>query len=124
MKERREQFLASGRPDTEIERFMYALEFVRHRYPMMTLGALSTFLAVARVSPEGTTPTELGQTLGMPLPTIFRQCTQLSDGSPGKPGMGLLKKTGNDTDGRSRKVRVSLTGLHLSNEINDILRPS
>jgi DNA-binding MarR family transcriptional regulator len=120
--EQREYFLASGAKDTEFERFVYALEWVRGRFPAMTLGAFTTFLSIARNNRRGgITPTELAEQLRQPLPTIFRQCNQLSDGLPGKPGMNLIKKVIDASDGRAKKLTLSLKGLGVLTGMLDIL---
>lgn len=122
MGEQREYFLASGVQDTEFERFVFALEWVRGRFPAMTLGAFATFLSVARTNRTGgITPTELAEKLRQPLPTIFRQCNQLADGLPGKPGMNLLKKVIDASDGRAKKLTLSLKGLGVLTGMQDIL---
>lgn len=122
MGSQREIFLASGVKDTEFERFVHAIEFVRRAYPSMTLGAFATFLSVANHgSKGGISPTELGERLEQPLPTIFRQCNQLSEGVPGKPGMNLLRKVDDAKDGRSKKLMISVGGLNLMSGVLDIL---
>lgn len=122
MNMRREIFLANGVEDSEFERFVYALEFVRRRFPSMTLGAFATFLWIAKRSPNGgIAPTELGERLKQPHPTIFRQCNQLADGLPGKPGMGLVRKVSNANDGRSKNLVLAMAGLELIAGVHDIL---
>ena len=122
MGEYREYFLASGAKDTEFERFVYALEYVRGRFPSMTLGAFATFLSIAKHSVKGgIAPTDLGEKLRQPLPTVFRQCNQLSEGLPGKPGMNLIKKVIDASDGRSKKMILTLKGLGVLTGISDIL---
>jgi DNA-binding MarR family transcriptional regulator len=122
MAQHREIFLSTGLPDTPFERFVYAVEHARRRYPSMTLGAFATFLSIARHHrAERITATALGEELDLPLPTIFRQCNQLADGLPGKPGMGLIKKVGDADDARLRQLSLTLGGMGLVAEIASIL---
>lgn len=121
----RDQFLASGDGITPLDAHQYMLDHVRRRFPLMTVGTLSTFLFIGgRWRGEPTTPTEIAERKGIPLPTVFRQCDQLSRGVAGRNAMGLIEKVPSAKDGRARALRPTLKGIQLLIEINDILTPA
>lgn len=122
MGELRDRFRASNPNPTRWDRFAAALEYTRRRYPLMTIGALATFVAISKASrSEDVTPSEIAGILDQPLTTIFRQCDQLSDGVRGKPGMGLIKKVPGSVDARERVLKVSLSGLKLLTDLSELL---
>lgn len=122
MGEFRDQFLAVGIADTEYNRFRHATEHVRKRFPQLTVGTLSTFLAVAELGRDGElTPTILAERLNLPFTTVYRQVDQLCTGARGQPGLGLVEKIVKLGDGRARTMRITLKGLQLLTELHDIL---
>lgn len=122
MGEFREQFLAAGIPDTEYNRFRHATEHVRKRFPQLTVGTLSTFLAIAELGRDGElTPSVLAERLNLPFTTVYRQVDQLCAGARGQPGLGLIEKVVKSGDGRARTMKITLRGLQLLTELRDIL---
>lgn len=122
MGEFREQFLNTGIPDTEYNRFRYATEHVRKRFSQLTVGTLSTFLAIAELGSDGgLTPSILAERLSLPFTTVYRQVDQLCTGARGQLGLGLIEKIVKSGDGRARTMRITLKGLQLLTELHDIL---
>lgn len=120
----RELFLASGRPQTAFGAFQFALEVVRKRHPLMTVGTLSTFFYIverARLGPL--TATDVADELELSTTTVFRQCDQLAEGVNGKNGMNLIKKVPHPEDARARVLALSFKGLQLSTDLKDLFTP-
>lgn len=119
----RDHFLSTGVADTEFNRFCYAVEHSRKRFPIMTIGTLSTFLAIAEYGrTEALTPSALAERLALSFTTVYRQCDQLSEGARGQPGLGLIKKIVRAEDARARVMVITLKGLAFHSELMDILQ--
>lgn len=120
----REIFLASGRPQTAFGAFQFALEVVRKRYPLMTVGTLSTFFYIVERSRSGPlTATDIADDLQLSSTTVFRQCDQLAEGVNGRNGMQLIKKGPHPDDARARALILSWSGLQLWTDLNDLFTP-
>lgn len=107
---------------SDLVRFAAALEHARKKYPLMTIGTLATFLAIVTAEEEEEVgPTALAKRLNLPFTTVYRQCDQLADGIGGAGGMKLIKKSASGSDGRSREVSATVSGLMFMRDLRALL---
>lgn len=110
----------TDREHKALEALATALEAFLTIHDEMTVRAAITFLRLA--ADEGITQSELARQYGWPKTSVNRTIKLLQHrGVRGNPGLGLLDLSSDDTDERSKPVRLSPKGSKLVQTLDHIL---
>jgi hypothetical protein len=104
-----------------------SLEIARRAAPNISVGALATFVAVAahcrELSSLKTSLPQFARRIGIPYSRLMRELDGLSDGTPDRPGLGLLDKFIDPKARRNRKFLPSPSGQRVLQSMIDELLP-